>query len=126
MQININLFKTMVAETNKIKIMFLCGLCFIALGLMACNAVFPTAISKILQNPRSYEGKEVMVAGRVVDIFSLFVVKCFIIRDGTGDITVVTERSLPRKGDQIKVYGKVEEAFSIGDQQMIVLLENPV
>jgi hypothetical protein len=32
---------------------------------------------------------------------------------------------VPRKGEQIKVIGKVEEAFSLGDQQLIVIKENP-
>jgi cob(I)alamin adenosyltransferase len=47
------------------------------------------------------------------------------IKDDTGEIAVVTERSVPRKGEQIKVIGKVEEAFSLGDQQLIVIKENP-
>jgi hypothetical protein len=32
---------------------------------------------------------------------------------------------VPKKGEQIKVIGKVEEAFSLGDKQMIVIKENP-
>ena len=66
-----------------------------------------------------------MVSGRVVETFSLVVIRYFVIKDDTGEITVVTERSAPKKGEHIKVIGKVEEAFSLGDQQLIVIKENP-
>ncbi len=91
--------------------------------LSGCDSLFPTPIAKILQNPRKYEGKQVTVSGRVVESFGLVVVRYFVVKDDTGEITVVTERSLPRKGEQIKVTGRVEEAFSIGDQQLIVIKE---
>jgi len=107
----------------KVILRTLCAICLMSLGLLACNSIFPTSISKILQDPRGYEGREVMVSGRVVDIFSIIVMKYFIIRDDTGEIIVISEKALPRKDSQIKVYGKVEEAFSIGDQQMIVIME---
>ena len=95
------------------------------IALTGCDTLFPTPISKIIQNPRNYEGTQVMVSGKVVETFSLVVIRYFVIRDDTGEITVVTERSVPKKGEQIKVIGKVEEAFSLGDQQMIVIKENP-
>ncbi len=101
----------------------------IFLGLLitvaACDTLFPTPISDILQNPRKYEGVQVKVSGQVVDIFGLFVVRYFVIKDDTGAITVVTQRPLPNKGEHISVIGKVEEAFSLGDQQLIVIEENP-
>lgn len=94
-------------------------------AVAACNTLFPTPISDILQNPRKYEGVQVKVSGQVVDIFSLFVVRYFVIKDDTGEITVVTQRPLPTRGEHISVIGKVEEAFSLGDQQLIVIEENP-
>jgi hypothetical protein len=99
---------------------------WLILSLTGCDTLFPTPISKIIQNPRSYEGTQVMVSGKVVETFSLVVLRYFIIRDDTGEIAVVTERSVPKKGEHIKVIGKVEEAFSLGDQQLIVIKENPV
>jgi hypothetical protein len=48
-------------------------------------------------------------------------VKYFVIRDGTGEVAVVTTRPLPKKGESIKVSGTVEEAFSIGDKQLLVV-----
>jgi hypothetical protein len=107
------------------RITFFGILFWLIIALTGCDTLFPTPISKIIQNPRNYEGKQVMVSGKVVETFSLVVIRYFIIRDDTGEITVVTERSAPKKGEQIKVTGKVEEAFSLGDQQLIVIKENP-
>ena len=99
---------------------------WLLLALTACDTLFPLPIAKIVQNPRAYEGKEVTVSGTVAETFSLVVLRYFVIKDDTGEITVVTERSLPKKGEQLKVTGKVEEAFSLGDKQLIVIKEDPV
>lgn len=93
-------------------------------SLSACDKIFPTPINEIIKSPRDYAGKEVMISGEVIDIFSILIVKYFLIRDDTGEIMVVTDRPLPTRGENIKVQGTVEEAFSIGDQQLIVLIES--
>jgi len=94
-----------------------------SLLLCHCSSLFTTPISKILENPRNYTGKTVTVSGEVTRIFSLFIVKYFVVKDKTGEITIVTEKSLPKIGTKIKVKGTVKEAFSIGDQQLIVIFE---
>jgi len=94
------------------------------LGLAACYSVFPTPIAKLLADPRSYEGRQVQVSGEVVESVSILVLKYFVVRDDTGEIPVITQRSLPRKGEKVKVYGEIKEAFSLGDQQLIVLMED--
>lgn len=103
---------------------FFIALWLAALILTGCNAVFTTPISKILQNPREYEGKEVAVSGTVVQSFGLVFLRYFIVRDKTGEITVVTNRALPREGEKIKVRGQVAQAFAIGDKQLVVILED--
>ena len=107
------------------RIKFFSILFCLIIALMGCDTFFPTPISKIIQNPRNYEGTQVMVSGTAVETFSLVVIRYFVIRDDTGEITVVTERTVPKKGEQIKVIGKVQEAFSLGDKQLIVIMENP-
>jgi hypothetical protein len=56
-------------------------------------------------------------------VFSLIFVKYFTLDDGTGSITVVTEKPLPAKGERLTVKGTVEEAFSLGDQTMTLIVE---
>lgn len=95
-------------------------------GILAsgCNNMFATPIKKILDNPRDYSGKTVTIAGKVTEVVGLVFVQYFVVKDNTGEITVVTRRPLPRKDSQITVKGKVEQAFSIGDKQLIVIVEN--
>ncbi len=91
--------------------------------ILGCDRFFTTPIGKILESPRDYAGKTVTVSGEVTEAFGFLVIKYFIIRDKTGEIPVVTERPLPRRGNKITVKGTVQEAFSIGDKQLIVIVE---
>ncbi len=90
----------------------------------ACETFGTTPIGKILQKPREYADTTVVVSGKVKEIFGLFFIKYFIIEDKTGSIAVVTDKPLPKMGSQIKVRGIVKEAFSLGDQQLLVLIEH--
>ena len=89
----------------------------------ACERISTTSIGSIIDKPRDYAGKKVTVSGEVTEIFSLFVIKYFIVRDKTGEIAVVSDKPLPRKGTTVSVTGTVREAFSIGDRQLLVLVE---
>ncbi len=91
---------------------------------LSCDTISTTQIKKIIENPRNYDGKSVSVSGEVADTFNVFFLKGFVVKDATGEILVITDRPLPKKGSQIKLKGVVREAFSIGDQQLIVLLED--
>lgn len=101
---------------------------FIAFGMLlvtlaACSSITPTTIQKIRTNPRDYADKEVTISGTVADSFSLVVVKYFLIDDGTGQMAVVTQKSMPVKGTKVKVTGTLQDVFSLGDQQLLVLIE---
>jgi hypothetical protein len=79
--------------------------------------------SKIVENPRDYDGKKVTVSGEVRETFSLIIVKYFIVADRTGEITVITSRPLPKEGTKIRVKGVVNETFSLGQTQTVVIVE---
>ncbi len=96
---------------------------FSFLILSGCSGLFSTPIGKILADPRAYAGKTVTVSGEVTSIFSLVFIKYFKLRDETGEIVIVTDKPLPKVGTKINVKGTVQEAFSIGDQQLIVIVE---
>jgi len=91
---------------------------------IACSGVFSTPISKIVDNPRDYDGKKVTVSGEVTETFSFFVMKYFVVDDGTGTITIVTQKALPKKGTKIRVKGEVSEMFSLGETQALVIVED--
>jgi len=104
----------------------LCFLIWIMLIVFACGSIIPTPIGNIKDNPRDYDGKIVTVEGTVKEVFSLFIVKYFVVEDDTGEIAVITAKTLPKLRQKIKVRGKVEEAFSLGDIQLIVILEDGI
>jgi hypothetical protein len=88
-----------------------------------CSRIFPTPIGRILENPRDYSEKTVVVSGEVTEVFGFFGIKYFVVKDKTGEITVVTRKPLPRRGTSIKIRGTVKEAFVIGDNQVMVIVE---
>ncbi len=88
-----------------------------------CDRLFSTRIKSILDNPRDYEGKQVTISGTVTEATNLFVYKSFTLDDGSGQIRVVTDRMLPKKGTSLTVTGTVKEGFSLGDSSAVVLME---
>ncbi|HNY49726.1 MAG TPA: hypothetical protein PLV50_09890 [Smithella sp.] len=97
---------------------------FLVIFIFACD-IGSTKIGEIIKHPREYAGKEVTVSGEVTETFSLIFVKYFVVRDDSGEIFVVTEKTLPAKGEKIKVTGNVQEAFSLGTETSLVLIEAP-
>lgn len=99
-------------------------LCALVIFFVACG-VGTTKIGDIKSHPRDYAGKEITISGEVTETFSMIFIKYFVVRDDSGEISVVTERTLPAKGEKIKVKGTVQEAFSLGKEQALVIVETP-
>ncbi len=95
---------------------------FLIISFFSCG-IGTTKIGDIVGHPRDYADKEVTISGEVTETFSLFVVKYFVVRDKSGEISVVTEKPLPVKGEKIKVKGTVKETFSFGTKTALVLVE---
>lgn len=92
--------------------------------LMFSCGIDTTKIGDIVSHPREFSGKEVTVSGRVIDTFSLFVVRYYTLQDDTGQIAIVTDRPLPARGEKMKTKGIVKEAFSIGTKSILVIVES--
>jgi hypothetical protein len=92
--------------------------------LCATACATQTPIRQILNDPRTYDGKTVTLEGEVTNTFSLMIIKYFEINDGTGAIGVVSSKALPAKGQRIKVTGEIRQAFSLGDRNLTVLMED--
>ena len=91
------------------------------------NQVHPTKIEKIFSNPTAYTGKEIAIEGEVTDRTAFFgVLKFYKLRDKSGEITVITRKSLPETKSVISVKGKIDDAFTIGDQRLVVFVEESV
>lgn len=91
---------------------------------IACGtAATETTIGKILADPPAYEGKTVTVKGEVTSRLSLILWKSYKIKDDTGEITVVTKKAMPNVGAQVEATGLVEEGFSLGSTQTLVIVD---
>lgn len=90
-----------------------------------CSARWNTIpIGEIYEGPRGYDGKNVTIRGTVTESVNLVFFKYFILQDETGEIPVITGRVVPAKGESVTVQGEVKEAFSLGDQRLIVIVES--
>jgi hypothetical protein len=95
----------------------------LVLALVACSGLFPTSISTIKNDPRTWDGKVVTVRGTVKSSFSAFGLKYYEVDDGTGTMPVVTKGAVPKEGASVRVTGRVDQAFALGDKSLVVLVE---
>lgn len=91
----------------------------ILLSLAAFAAIFAAAcperisIADIEANPSRYQNKDVAIAGTVRDSYGISIPGtpirggAYKIDDGTGSIWVFTEDSVPSKGTQLGVKGRI-------------------
>jgi len=86
------------------------------------TVVWPVAIKRITSNTRAYEGKVVMVTGRVGRSFGLLSYGAYTVDDGTGSITVLSDAGVPETGRAVRVRGIVM-SLVIENVRMVVLFE---
>jgi aspartyl-tRNA synthetase len=91
------------------------------------SQVHRTDIQKISGNPAAYAGKEVDIEGEVTDRTAIFgALKFYKLKDKSGEMIVVTKKSLPEAKSTVSVKGRIEDAFSLGDQKLVVFVEESV
>jgi hypothetical protein len=89
--------------------------------------VRPTSIEKIINNPSGYAGKELIIEGEVTDRTSFFgTPKFYKLKDKSGEIIVTTGKSLPEMGFSATVKGKIDAAFALGNQKLLVFIEESI
>lgn len=77
------------------------------------------SVNDILADPSRYRDRDVSVTGNVEESFSFGNRGVYRVNDSTGQLWVVSERGVPRKGARVKVTGRVREGFnmsSLGDR----------
>lgn len=104
----------------------------LSIALLATACPERTSISKIESDPGRYANKEVAVAGTVQTAYGANIpfIKygsggLYKIDDGTGSIWVATQKSVPSKGAQLGVKGKIQNGMTInGKNYGLVLIED--
>ena len=91
------------------------------------SQIHTTDIQKIVNNPAAYAGKEIAIEGEVTDRTALFsVLKFYKLKDKSGEMIVVSKKSLPEIRSNVGVKGRIDDAFSLGDQKLVVFVEGSV
>jgi len=100
-----------------------------AVLLLAASSLFlvgcpqRTSIEKINRDPGRYAGKEVAIAGRVVNSFGAMGTGVFEVEDGTGRMWVFSERyGVPGRDVKLAVVGRIEQGFTFGGRSFAVVL----
>jgi hypothetical protein len=92
------------------------------LVLGGCASVTP--IRELLDDPSRYDGKTVRIEGEVKGSLGGLGIGAYEVRDKTGTLAVVSEKSdPPRTGAKIGVKGKFDALLSLGVKSLAVLRE---
>lgn len=86
-----------------------------------------TPIEQIRANPDKYMNTEVTVSGEVTDVVKLPLLPAiYRLKDGTGEIFVVSENPIPAEGATVRVTGRIEAAAALGGRSLgLHLRETP-
>lgn len=96
----------------------------LVLVLLLAGCAGTTRIETLLDDPSGFDGEEVRVRGEVTGALGLAGMGGYRIDDGTGELTVVSERGgAPRRGADVEVEGIFHAVFTLGDRSLSVLEE---
>jgi len=95
---------------------------FAALVFAGCASVTP--IGELLDDPGHYDGRTVQVEGETRGTVGGLGVGAYQVDDGTGTLTVLSDRSSPpRSGARVRVKGIFEALVTFGSESLAVLRE---
>lgn len=80
--------------------------------LAVSSACATKSINHVLADPARYRDREVQVSGFVVDSYSLVGRGAYRLEDKSGQLWVVSDRGVPRKGSKVIVRGRVRDGFN--------------
>jgi hypothetical protein len=81
------------------------------------------SIAKINRDPGRYSGKEITIAGRVIDSYGALGSGVFEVDDGTGAMWVFSEHyGIPGAEAKVAVTGHVEQGFALGGRNFATIL----
>lgn len=92
----------------------------LTVGLITSACPERTSIADIEANPSKYSNKSVAIAGTVRNSYGVNVPftqirgGAYEIDDGSGSMWIVTQNTVPNKGAQIGVKGKIQNGISYG------------
>jgi hypothetical protein len=92
----------------------LLGMAVLSASLLGLTACASKSINHILADPSRYANREVRVSGAVVESYSVASRGAYRIDDSTGQLWVVSDKGVPRKGARVTVKGTIRDGFNLG------------
>ncbi len=90
----------------------------VLLATVRCDAIDGgyTKIGEVVKNPSLFDGKEIKVRGKVVDVLKLPLVetKFYTVKDETGELLVIAGAATPDMGAEVRVRGTIDSMAIIG------------
>ncbi|MEO6825621.1 MAG: hypothetical protein ABI167_13010 [Nitrosospira sp.] len=94
----------------------------VAIGclLAGCGAIDATPINEINTSPANFDDKEVMLQGIAKDPtrIPLLDMKSYVLKDESGEITILTKAELPKVNEKISVRAKVANIAIINGESL--------
>lgn len=95
----------------------------VAMVLSGCQTEV-TPIKTLLDDPGRFDTQSVRISGTVGNSFSVLNYGAYQVDDGTGTITVVSQKlGAPRQGATVGVAGEFRAAFTLGAESAAVVME---
>lgn len=96
----------------------------LTLGILLLAGCPPReSIAKINRDPGRYMGREVAIAGRVVDSYGALGRGAFLLDDRTGSMWVLAGHyGVPGAGAKVAVTGYIEQGFTMGGRNFAIIL----
>jgi len=83
-------------------------------------------VKDIVTNPRQFTSTVVAVSGVVGDNVAVLGLGYFqLLGDDGSMLIVLSDQGVPPQGKRVIISGTVDQAYSIGREQMLVLIETP-
>lgn len=89
----------------------------------AVDALMKTDMSILLEKPREFDGRRVVVSGAVERSAAIFGIGGYVLRHGEAEILIVTTRGTPKIGSHITVQGTFKQAIQFDRLQYPVIFE---
>lgn len=95
---------------------------FVAIALLA-GCPPRESIARINRDPGRYMGKEITIAGRVVDSYGAMGRGAFLLDDRTGTMWVLAGHyGVPGSGAKVAVTGYIQQGFTMGGRNFATIL----
>ena len=110
---------------------------FLLIGLIVCSVVLfqhhgqgwggGHSVHDVINNSHQLIGTQITVTGVAGESFAILDAGGFQLRDEDGSkLTVLSSHGMPLAGTRTTVHGTLRQAFAVGSEQEMILVETPV